>query len=271
MQVNFIESIYNLKNVDDMSNKKSIIHKLNPVVKILITIFYIITVISFDKYEIMAFLPLVLFIITTVYLGNINFKSLWKISLIGLPLLLGIGIFNLIFQRNIVTYMGIIPITGGMISFTSLILKGLLTISSGILLISSTGIEGLSRGLRFLKVPKVFTNQLVFTYRYIFVLIETIGEVYNSYMLRSPNEKGVSLKFCGSMLGQILLRSFERAEFIYNAMVMRGFTGEYVTLENEKIKKGDLIYFVSWILFFVVVKFINIPLFIGTLVTGGIR
>ena len=269
MQVNFMESIYNLKHVDDMSNNKSIIHKLNPAVKILITLIYIITVISFDKYDIIGFLPLVLFIIITVYLGDIDFKSLWKISLIGLPLLLGIGIFNLFFQRTVVMYIGSLPITLGLISFISLILKGLLTISSGILLISSTGIEGLARGLRFLKVPKIFTNQLVFTYRYIFVLIESVGQVYNAYMLRAPNEKGVKLKFCGSMLGQILLRSFERAEVVYNAMILRGFSGEFITVENEKFNKNDLIYFISWIAFFTVVKFINIPLLIGTLVMGG--
>ncbi|WP_434793179.1 Energy-coupling factor transporter transmembrane protein EcfT [Terrisporobacter petrolearius] len=270
MQINFIQSIYNLKRVDDISNKKSIIHNLNPVVKILATILYIITVISFDKYEIIGLLPLLLFIVVTVYLGNIPFKSIWKISLIGLPLLLGIGIFNLIFERTIISYMGIIPITLGMISFTSLILKGLLTISSGILLISSTGIEGLSRGLRFLKVPKIFTNQIVFTYRYIFVLVESVGEVYNAYMLRAPNEKGVNLKFCGSLLGQVLLRSFDRAEVVYNAMILRGFSGEYISLENERFKKNDFIYIIFWLVFFIVVKYINIPLFLGSLVMGGI-
>ena len=144
----------------------------------------------------------------------------------------------------------------------------MLTISAGILLICTTGIEGFAKSLRDIKVPKIFTNQIVFMYRYIFVLIRSVGEVYNAYMMRAPNQKVINIKVWGPLLGHLLLRSFERADRIYNAMVLRGFDGEYVTFTNDKPVSSDYIYMLIWILFFIIARFVNIPLFIGGLVTG---
>ena len=48
-----------------------------------------------------------------------------------------------------------------------------------------------------------------------------------AYRLRSNGEKGIRMKDMGSFLGQLLLRSFDRAERVYTAMACRGFSGRY--------------------------------------------
>ena len=53
-------------------------------------------------------------------------------------------------------------------------------------------------------------------------------------------------------------------------MILRGFDGEYVTFTNDKITLKDFMYMLFWILFFIIIKFINIPLFIGDLVVGSL-
>ncbi len=262
------DSIYKLNKIDDLGNQESLIHDINPVAKLIVTLLYIIVVVSFSKYNISGLIPFVIYPILIIYLGDIPVKIVLKASLIGLPVIIGLGVFNLIFERTVTFYIGIVPITWGTISLISLFIKGMLTITAGILLICTTGIEGLAKSLRDIKVPKIFTNQIVFMYRYVFVLIESVDEVYNAYMLRAPNQKGIHFKFWGSLLGHLLLRSFERADRIYNAMILRGFDGEYVTFTNDKIKLKDFMYMMVWILFFLIFKFINIPVFIGSLIVG---
>lgn len=262
------ESIYKLNKIDDLGKQKSIIHGINPVAKLIITILYIVFVVSFPKYNISGLLPFIIYPILIIYLADIPLKLVLKASLIGLPVIIGLGVFNLIFERTVAFYFGIVPITLGAISLISLFIKGMLTITAGILLICTTGIEGLAKSLRDIKVPKVFTNQIVFMYRYIFVLIESVSEVYNAYMLRAPNQKGINCRLWGSLLGHLLLRSFSRADRIYNAMILRGFDGEYVIFTNEKMLLKDYLYMLFWILFFIIIKFINIALFIGSLVVN---
>jgi len=59
-------------------------------------------------------------------------------------------------------------------------------------------------------------------------------------MLRSPlqNENGIHIKDWGAFAGQLVLRTFDRAQRVYQAMCVRGFTGEYNT--------GERIYSSQW-------------------------
>ncbi len=62
-----------------------------------------------------------------------------------------------------------------------------------------------------------------------------------AYKLRAPGQKGIHVSAWGSFLGQLLLRSMDRAEEIYTAMKMRGFNGEFIYSEKKKFKYSDLV------------------------------
>lgn len=264
----FSDSIYKLNKIDDLSKQESFVHSINAAVKLVVALIYILFVVSFPKYNVFGLIPFAIYPMIIIYFGDIPTKLILKSSLIGLPIVIGLGGFNLIFDRAVVFHLGFIPITTGFISLVVLFIKAILTITAGVLLICTTGIEEISNALRKLKIPKIFTNQIVFMYRYIFVLIKSVGEVYNAYMMRAPNQKGINFKVWGPLLGHLLLRSFERAGRIYNAMVLRGFEGEYLTFKNEKLRVDDYIYLAIWSLFFLIARFVNIPLLIGGLVVG---
>ena len=48
-----------------------------------------------------------------------------------------------------------------------------------------------------------------------------------AYALRAPKQKGVHFKVWGSLAGQLLLRSIDRANNLYASMLLRGYQGEY--------------------------------------------
>lgn len=254
-----MNSIYNIYYLDEAASRKTVIHKLNSLVKLIVTAAYLIIVLSFGKYDILGLFPCILYPMIIFLLSEISFFKIFKRALIVFPFVIGIGIFNPVFDtKSFISILGI-SISFGWISFITLMIKCGLTVTAGLLLISTTGIEKIAVALRKLKVPKLFVTQFLLTYRYIYVLLEEAGRLIKAYSLRAPFHKGVSYIVSGSLLGQMLLRAFDRANRVYNAMLLRGFDGDFNFERNEKFTATSAIYLFSWIIFFIIVRFINIP------------
>jgi len=260
---NIINTIYNIRYLDELSSQKTIIHKVHPLPKVLVTIIYLITVLSFDKYNISGLLPYILYPVVVSILSDMPILKILKRTFIMLPFIIGIGMFNPLFdKRPFISILGI-SISFGWISFITLIIKCSLTVTAGLLLISTTRIENIAKALRKLKVPKLFVTQFLLIYRYIFVLLEEVGKVIKAYNLRASFKKGISIKNSGSILGQIMLKSFDRAGRIYNAMIFRGFDGDYIFGKDDKINISSMLYLFIWGTFFIVIRFINVSELIG--------
>lgn len=215
----------------------------------------------------MGLIPLILYPILLFNLGDIPFFPILKRSLIVLPLILGLGAFNPILDKETITIILNVSISGGWISYASLIIKCFLTVLCALLLISTTGIDKLAIAMRSLFIPKIFIMQFLLTYRYISVLLEESGSIWTAYSLRAPEQKGIHYKSWGPLLGQLLIRTYDRAQRIYNGMVLRGFNGEFheghMTLHGK-----DYTYLIVWIGFLALARFYNIPLLIGNIMTG---
>lgn len=263
-----INSIYKLRYMDEISLNKSPIHKLHPVSKILVTLIFLITVVSYGKYDLYPLIPLVFYPVFLFSLSDTPYKAIIKRALYVSPLIIGVGIFNPIFDTKLIGIGGYFYLSSGWISFFSLMVKSFLCVISALLLIATTGMDKIASGLRHLKVPKVFVLQITLTYRYIMVLAEEASRLYTAYKLRAPGQKGVKLKIFGSLAGQLLLRTFAKAERVYIAMKLRGFEGEYNNVSITSFKIYDFIYIIAWTCFFALSRTINIPLLIGNLVTG---
>lgn len=263
------KALYNMRLLDDLAQKESSIHRINSLVKLITTVIYLAVVISFGKYEIIRILPFVFYPVLVFTLSDLPAMPIVKRILLVEPLIIGIGILNPLFDNQRIL-LGGMAISKGWITFLSLFLKSSLAVTVGILLIATTGMDKLAWALCILKVPKVFVLQLVLTYRYIYVLTEEVARMMRAYSLRAPGQKGIQLKHLGSFLGQLILRTLDRAQRVYEAMNLRGFTGEYNRGENEKVNARDFAYLVGWVLFFIVARIYNIPKLLGVLLTGVI-
>lgn len=267
---NIMNSLYNMRILDDLARKETTIHRLHPLAKLLTTVSYLTVVVSFGKYEISGLIPLLFYPVMVFVLAELPVGPIIKRMLLASPLIIGIGILNPFFDHQIFLLSGI-EISRGWITFLSLLIKSALTVSAALLLIATTGMDRLAGALRMLKVPRIFVIQLLLTYRYISVLMEEVARTLRAYSLRAPEQKGIHRSAWGSLAGQLLLRTFDRAQRIYEAMCLRGFTGEYHTGNYGKIIVWDLTYIVGWVLFFIATRIYNIPMLIGSLITEVIR
>jgi cobalt/nickel transport system permease protein len=253
--------------MDILSGKDTPVHRMDPRAKILTTVIFIISVISFNKYEISALIPFFIYPAVMIGLGKLPFYYLFRKLLIVTPFAIMIGIFNPLIDCEILMHIGALPVSGGWISFASIMLRFTLTAGSVLVLIACTGFNSVCMALEKMGTPRVFAVQLLFLYRYIFVLIDEASRMANARDLRSFDGKGKGIKVFGYLIGQLLLRTIERAQRIYLAMLCRGFDGEIRV--NRQLKSGpkEVIYTFAWVAFFAVARFYNIPLIAGNLIT----
>jgi cobalt/nickel transport system permease protein len=169
-------------------------------------------------------------------------------------------VFNIILNTNIIYNISIwdhnFAITFGLLSFLSLMIKTMLTVSVAIILIATTSLDKIAYELVKIKVPKVFVTQLMLTYRYISVLVEETGNVVTAYVLRSRGSRKVIITHMGSIAGQLLLRSFDRSERIYSAMRCRRFDGNFYFGKTLVMIAGDYMYLILWTLSLIFMRII---------------
>lgn len=264
---NIVNSLYNMGLLDDLARKKTFIHGIHPVMKLLTTIVYIVVLASFEKHEVSAVLPFVFYPVFIFSYAEIPVVPVLKRVLLVEPLIIGIGILNPLFDNQGIM-IGTLAISRGWLTCMSILIKCTLAVMSGILLVATTGMDRLAVALQTLKMPRVFVLQLLLTYRYIWLLVEEALRMVRAYFLRAPGRKGIRINDLGPFLGQTLLRAFDRAQRIYQAMNLRGFTGEYNAGEVLKVRFKDWAYFAVWSLFFTIARIYNVAELIGALFTG---
>lgn len=257
------DAIYQVHHIDNNSNNNNILNKIHPLVKLIISVVYILFLTSINKYNLTITLAMSIYLIVVSTIGDLSIKNCIKRLKIVLFFLIIIGIANPILDRQVVTSIGIIPITTGMISALTLILKGIFAIISSYFLIVTTGVENICYALKKLHIPNILITIFMLIYRYIIVLLKEVQKIWIAYSLRAPKQKGIHFKAWGSMIGSLMIRSIDKAEVIYQAMELRGFSPDNFFMKNQKIDKTSIIYFMAGLLLLLIIRFIPIFDLIG--------
>lgn len=225
-------------------------NSIHPVARFIVALVFIVTTISFGKQQLIPLLGMLVYLIIISFWEKIPVISMLKRVKIIIFMLLLIGIANPIFDRAKVITIGTLVITRGMISMITLILKGIFTVCATYILMAEIGISGICGAMRVLKVPGIMVTVIMLIYRYLIVLLQEIKNTSIAYSLRAPGQKGIHIKSWGSFVGQILLRSMDRAQDIYESMLLRGYNGDF-RFERERYHKNtsackSLLYAFSW-------------------------
>lgn len=214
-----------LDALERTAQQQSPLHRIDARAKLLVTVVFLVTMLSVPLARLSEIGLYFLFPILTAALGGLRYGTILRRSLVVLPFVAFVGVFNLFYDREPVFRIGSLVVTQGWIVFLSVILRGLLSVQALLVLISATGYYRLCRSMQRLGVPALFTTQLLFVYRYLYVLIDEALVLSRARDARSFGRKSYPLKVWGMLIGQLLLRTFDRAERIGLAMCARGFTG----------------------------------------------
>jgi cobalt/nickel transport system permease protein len=136
--------------------------------------------------------------------------------------------------------------------FLALMFRSILCLLMLVLLTNTTRFIELLRGLRKLGCPKILVANLSFLYRYLFVLTDEVMRMRQARDSRRVGRAGLlrELRTLGSMLGTLLVRSFARADHLYESMLARGFHGEFPVSDPRRFSWRDFA-FISVVALFV--------------------
>lgn len=256
------------RQMDELSAGDSPVHRLHPGVKLLATLAYVLTVASYPRYAVASMVPLLFYPLVLISLADLPWPPLLKRLLPGLPFVVFIGMFNPLLDPQPIDQIGAISLSGGVISFGSILLRYLLTVLAALALLATTGIHALALALRRANVPRLLVNQILFMYRYLHVLLEETARTLRAYSLRSPAQAAVRLRDWGSLTGLLLLRTLDRAQRVHQAMLCRGFDGEIRLAGLRALRPADILFLLFWLCFFIAVRTVNLPQWLGGLIMG---
>jgi len=252
---NTIHEIYALET---LASGDSCVHRLNPSVKLFTAFVFILTVVSFDRYAIIRLIPYVFYPALLMALSGTPYSMLFKRFIISLPFCLFAGISNIIFDKTPAFSLVAIAVSYGVVSFFTILLRTYLCVTAVLLLAAVTPFAQITDSLRRFKVPDIFIVMIEMTYRYTGVLIAEAYSMFTSYSLRYPGGKGIRMKDMGGFTGQLILRSFDRADRIYNSMKCRGYTIKTIPQNNGKLKIQDYLFCLLTCLFCITLRVINV-------------
>ena len=264
-------ALLDFKRLERLAAGESALHRLDPRTKVLATLVFMVSVISFGRYEISAMIPFFIFPAVLIGLADLPVGYLLKKIAFLCAFALMVGMFNPIFDRSVLLQLGPLGVTGGWISCASIVIRAALTVSAAIILVAVTGFPAICRALENLGMPKGFAVQLLFLHRYLFVLTEVGGRASRARELRSLGKRGRGMASYTSLLGHLLLRTWLRAERIHMAMLARGFTGEFHTPKESHFVTADLLFLLGWCALFITLRLHNAAQLLGSQVTGLFR
>ncbi len=229
---------------EQFSTGESFVHGLDPRIRIVVAIlFAVVVAVSSSLLALFAALAMSLFLLALARLSAR--KVFYRLLLVnGLILFLWL-LLPFTFQGQSLFHIG--PLIGtreGVLYASRITLKCNAILLAMITLLATIPIFTLGHAMSQLHFPDKIIHLFLFTYRYIHVISQEYQRLVNAMKIRGfiPRTNLHTYKSYAYLVGMLLVKSYDRAERVYKAMLCRGFSGKYYTLSQFSVKRGDIVY-----------------------------
>jgi cobalt/nickel transport system permease protein len=228
------------------------IHRLDPRVKVVVTVAFILSNALLPDGAWLGYTLALLVVITVTVLARLPLAFAVKRSLVALPFTAAAVtmIFTLPGHAVLAVPAGpwtLLATDAGLVRFASVVIRSLLSVQMAILLTATTPFPDILHALAHLRVPPTLVAVLSFMFRYLFVLADETMRLMRARDARSAcapgRHGGGSLRWrgrvAGNMVGQLFIRSYDRGDRVYQAMLARGYRGQMLTLHPHAMSRRD--------------------------------
>lgn len=235
---------------DRYHETESFIHRLDPRVKVAVTVAFILSNALLPDGAWIAFGLSWLLLLCANAFSRLGIGFTFKRSFVALPFALvaitvlfspgkPLASFHFLLWNLTITDVGLLR-------FVSILVRSWLSVQMAILLVATARFPDIIHALEHLRVPSILTTIIAFLYRYLFVLGDEVFRLMRARESRSAaagRRSGRSAvwraKVAGHMAGQLFLRSYERSDRVYNAMLSRGYKGHLETINPHELRRRD--------------------------------
>jgi cobalt/nickel transport system permease protein len=255
---------------DRYQEGQSLVHRLDPRVKVSVTFLFILSNLLLPDGAWAGFGLAWGLVLLVSAISTLGIAYALKRSIIAVPFALAAAsvLFSLpgeALARLSVGPLHLVVTDAGLLRFASILVRSWLSVQMAVLLVATTQFPDLLHALRHLHVPGILVSIISFMYRYLFVLSDEALRLLRARQARSAaaaggGKTGGSLAWrartAGAMVGQLFLRSYERSDRIFNAMLARGYSGSLLTLNPHLMRDRDwlalglvllILFMIQWI------------------------
>lgn len=201
--------------IDTYAGLNTPLHNLNPKLKIIFLIVFLLCIVLTPITYKLWFLFYGLFSVILICLSKIPLSFILERLANVIPFIILVSL-SALFRKQ------------GYVFFAACVLKTTLATLLTLLVSSTTRFTKILEALKKLGLPELFIYLLSFMYRYSFLLEDQFLRTQRAYASRSVTKQGglAKVKILSNILGNIFIRTYERAERVYLAMCARGYSNE---------------------------------------------
>lgn len=197
--------------LDRFSRLDSPVHRLPAGVKVACALGVVIATVLISPRFYGFFIAVAAMLVLTAALSGIPARFLIRRLLFLEPFVLGIG-FLMLLERD------------GLRLFLLFAIRSTLCLLTMILLSNTTPFSRILGVLRALHVPALLLTILALMYRYLFVMIDQTQRMRRARLSRTfTSSRSRDWRHAGTLIGQLFIRTSERADRVYDAMCARGW------------------------------------------------
>jgi cobalt/nickel transport system permease protein len=202
------------------------IHRLPAEVKIVATLLFTIVVVITPREKFVAFAGYLLLLVGVLVLAKVPPLWLAKRATIELPFVLLAVALPFAGHGERTEWLGLSLSIDGLHGAWNIFAKGTLGVLASLLLGATTTTRDLILGLDRLRCPQVFTQIATFMLRYLDILFDDARRMRVARLSRGYDPRFLwQVKAFAVGVGALFIRSYERGERVYLAMVARGYSG----------------------------------------------
>jgi len=230
-------------HLEEFAEGTSVFHRLDPRVKFITLIPYVIVVALMhgNTYPALALTVSTLMIIIT----RIDMKKLLhRLAVVNIFILFLWLFLPFSHPGNHIVRIGPLSATReGFMLASSITLKANAIVIATIALLGTSEVFSLAHALVHLKFPRKLVYLFFFFYRYISVLHDEYNRMRRAITVRAFEAKTNlhTYRTYAYLVGMLIVRSFEHSQRIYHAMLCRGFTGKFPVFRHFTLRPSDVI------------------------------
>ncbi len=219
----------------------SVVHRLDPRGKIVVAaLFAVLIAVATTYATALAGLALALFVLV---LARLPLRQvLVRLLVVNSFIIFLWAVLPLTYPGDPLWRLGPLSVTRQGVAFTGLItLKSNAIIIALIALVATVPVVTLGQALHRLRFPDKLSHLLLFTYRYIHVFEQEYQRLVQAMKIRGfrPRTDLHTYRSYGYLAAMLLVRSFDRAERVFQAMLCRGFNGTFYSLRTFSWQRRD--------------------------------
>lgn len=230
-------------HLEEFAEGTSVFHQLDPRVKFITLIPYIIVVSIMQSIKYPAFA--LFFSTLMIVITRIDTKKLLNRLVVVNFFILFLWLFlPFSYPGHEVFRVGPLTATNeGFLFALSITLKANAIVLATIALLGTSEVFSLAHALVHLKFPRKLVYLFFFFYRYISVLHDEYTKMKRAITIRSFKAKTNlhTYRTYAYLVGMLIVRSFDHSQRIYKAMLCRGFTGKFPVISHFKLKRSDVV------------------------------